>query len=608
MTKSEILRARWVTLAALALVFGLYLYTSTTWNPWISVLTALLMAILLTVALEYWLRLFSKPALNEHSVTLDSRRPEGFEASIQTALVHLRRLMEAHSEKEILETVMQAGMEIMGAEGASFVPYDEWGQSLPALTTGSIPALALQSWRQRLSLPETRQICKNCETLHGDSGCVLLSASKDTSSKVRCFTLSNSGWEVGVINFYFHDKSLPSLEEQSFFENVREAAGQGLENLQSRDQEIAALHYLQTINSSKSDLSVLLNNLIANVQRAMDVDFATLYLPSGIPGELNANAQSFSRTKIEPEHTESLPDRAFMEGIWKSVLNTGQSLSLDHVSVNKKEKWKTLFAVPLIWQNEAPVGVLILGSSTNQAFTQRHLALLETLAGQAALLIQNAKLMVQVEFQAVVDERTRLAREIHDGLAQTLAFLKMQAAQMQDFLARGETEKLTNTLQANYRTLSDAYIDARQAIDNLRRTPSSNLREWIGQVAADFEQTSGLKISVSVDEFSAEYPVNVQAQLIRVVQEALSNVRKHAKASEVSIRGIQDGESYIIEVRDNGTGFSPIVNENELNSHYGLQGMRERSENIGAEFQITSQPGDGTCVSLRLPAVIKEDV
>jgi two-component system nitrate/nitrite sensor histidine kinase NarX len=288
------------------------------------------------------------------------------------------------------------------------------------------------------------------------------------------------------------------------------------------------------------------------------------------------------------------------------VLTSGQSLSLENATLNKQEKWKVLLAVPLVWRGEEALGVLVLGSNSTQAFAQRQQALLETLAGQAALLIQNARLMVQVEYQAVVDERARLAREIHDGLAQTLAFLKIQASQMQNYLARGEMERLTSSLQASYRTLSDAYIDARQAIDNLRRVPASSPHDWIKQVAADFEQSTEIKIDITAFALSIEFPANVQAQLIRIVQEALSNVRKHANAQRVAIHGHQDGDSVLIEVRDDGRGFAP-ENVNG-NSHYGLVGMRERAESIGADFQITSQPGSGTVVSLRMPVPVKEEL
>jgi two-component system nitrate/nitrite sensor histidine kinase NarX len=97
----------------------------------------------------------------------------------------------------------------------------------------------------------------------------------------------------------------------------------------------------------------------------------------------------------------------------------------------------------------------------------------------------------------------------------------------------------------------------------------------------------------------------VQAQLIRIVQEALNNVRKHAKAHSVEIVGRQDGDEVLIEVRDDGLGFAP--ERVDAGSRYGLRGMQERAEMIGADFQITSQPGRGTRVSLRLLASLKEE-
>ena len=411
---------------------------------------------------------------------------------------------------------------------------------------------------------------------------------------------------MGLINLYCTNGESVNELASKYFKEVLDAGGQLLKNFHIRDQEVAALLYLQTVNSPKSDLAISLKSLLENVQHALEVDFVLMYLPGGIPGSINSPSRFLSYVKADSENESSIPDFPFLEGIWKSVLSSGQSLSLENVVQNKHERWKVVLAVPLVWGSDEPVGVLVLGSCAIHAFPQRHQVLLETLAGQAALLIQNAHLMVQVEYQAVVDERTRLAREIHDGLAQTLAFLKIQAAQMQNFLERGETEKLTNTLQANYRTLSDAYIDARQAIDDLRRVPTSNLRDSISEVALVYEETTNQKVSIFVDEFSLEYPANIQAQLIRIVQEALNNVRKHAVASQVKIVGHQEGDMYMIEICDNGCGFKPTDVAPDGNSRYGLRGMRERSESIGADFQITSQPGMGTCVSVRVPMMVKE--
>jgi two-component system nitrate/nitrite sensor histidine kinase NarX len=416
--------------------------------------------------------------------------------------------------------------------------------------------------------------------------------------------LQSNGRDVGVVNFYFDGKTTIVPEMRQYIEEILRLAGQALESLQKRNQEIGALLYLQTSATPRSELPALLNSLLENIRKTLQVDFALLYIPSGLPGQLQAAPQAFTSRDSAAGQSLSIPDELFLEGIWKSVLSTGHSMSLENVTLNKRETWKTLHAVPLVWQDQNPEGVLLLGSNSAQAFAQRHQALLETLAGQAALLIQNSRLMVQLEYQAVVDERARLAREIHDGLAQTLAFLKIQAAQMQNYLSRGETERLTSTLQASYRTLSDAYIDARQAIENLRRTPSVNLADWVQQVASDYEQATGQKVALDDFNLSVEYPPNVQTQLIRIIQEALSNVRKHSGAENVAIRGIQKPDSVLIEVRDNGKGFAPQQVDDSL--RFGLRGMRERAESIGADFQIVSQPGAGTIVSLRLPVLMKE--
>ncbi len=596
MDDRELARARWATFAALVLVLGFYLVTQALWASWISILIAVLTAGLLTAVLEFWLRLSLRRAASHE-------RAEASRQQLQAALTLQRKFLESLSEKDILDGLLESGLTVLRASGASFIPLDEWGQSLPALIQGQVPTAALQNWSRRLTMPETRQACKNCTSMHGERGCILIPADAPFAASVDCFMLQSSGRNVGVVNFYFDQKVVIAPETRQYIEEILRLTGQALESLQKRNQEIGALLYLQTSATPRSDLPSLLKSLLENIRKTLAVDFALLYIPSGLPGQIQAIPQVFS-CHDQAGQSPSIPDGLFLEGIWKSVLSTGHSMSLENVTLNKRDTWKTLHAVPLVWQAQGPEGVLLLGSNSAQAFAQRHQALLETLAGQAALLIQNSRLMVQLEYQAVVDERARLAREIHDGLAQTLAFLKIQAAQMQNYLSRGETERLTSTLQASYRTLSDAYIDARQAIENLRRTPSASLADWVRQVAADYEQTTGQQVALDEFNLSVEYPPNVQAQLIRIIQEALSNVRKHAAAEHVAIRGIQKPDSVLIEVRDDGKGFAPEQVDGSL--RFGLRGMHERAESIGADFQIASQPGAGTILSLRLPVPIKE--
>jgi len=254
---------------------------------------------------------------------------------------------------------------------------------------------------------------------------------------------------------------------------------------------------------------------------------------------------------------------------------------------------------------EGVLGMLMVALSRPYEIHPRQQAILQTVAAQVALLVENARLFRSLEYKVVIQERARLAREIHDGLAQTLAFLKLQAAQMQSYLAQGDIARLSHVLKENYQALTEAYLDTRQAIDNLRLTPQDGLEQWVDRILREFEQTAGLRVERSIEVFDPPLEPEIQAQLIRVLQEALSNVRKHARARVVRV-GLRrwQGEC-ILEISDDGMGFS-AGDVPEISQH-GLRGMRERAEMIGADFQIISQPHQGTTVRLVLPAISEEE-
>ena len=218
-----------------------------------------------------------------------------------------------------------------------------------------------------------------------------------------------------------------------------------------------------------------------------------------------------------------------------------------------------------------------------------------------ALSDEMESLLPQIEFRAVVNERTRLAREIHDGLAQTLAFLKIEIDRARTFLQKGNTDQASQILNDSSRTIGDACLDARQAIENLRRVPNGRLETWLPQVAEDFESLTSLPVDLDL-RLTSDFAPNQQVQLIRIVQEALTNIRKHAEASRVRIAAWEDGQEAVIEVADNGCGFSP--SDSITAARFGLRGMRERAESIGAEFQVVSYPNEGTTVRLHIPLCV----
>lgn len=202
-----------------------------------------------------------------------------------------------------------------------------------------------------------------------------------------------------------------------------------------------------------------------------------------------------------------------------------------------------------------------------------------------------------IEYRAIIGERTRLAREIHDGLAQSLAYLKIVIGRAESLLAQGRHDQAAHMLKDSSQSINDIYLDARLAIENLRSTPG-HLHTWLVQALEDFEDVSGLPVTLHMDA-TCDLPPVVQAQVIRIVQEALTNVRKHSQASQVIIEVRQQDRSLSIKVEDDGKGFNPEIPLPQ--NSFGLRGMRERAEAIGSEMLITSSLGKGTSVNLRIP-------
>jgi len=252
------------------------------------------------------------------------------------------------------------------------------------------------------------------------------------------------------------------------------------------------------------------------------------------------------------------------------------------------------------------LGVILAASRRARAFSQRQLSILQMIAGQVSLVVQNVRLVAQLEYKTMIEERMRLAREIHDGLAQTLGFLKLKAAQMRTFLAQGDDELLRQAVETSYEVLAEAYLDARQAIDGLRVSSREGFEAWLQQTVEEFQEYTGLVVNSCDPEIASGLSPEVQAQLIRIVQEALSNVRKHAGARIVDISCHLRGEDLVMEIQDDGAGFN--VEDVPGPSQHGLRGMRERAELIGAELQVVSQPDRGTAVVVRLPLPAKENL
>jgi two-component system nitrate/nitrite sensor histidine kinase NarX len=223
------------------------------------------------------------------------------------------------------------------------------------------------------------------------------------------------------------------------------------------------------------------------------------------------------------------------------------------------------------------------------------------------LVIENVNRRSELEYRIMLEERSRLAREFHDGLAQTLGFLKLKMAQVINYHQSREREKIDQSLPLIYDTLSEAYLDARQAIDDLRLSSrDSNVLEIIRQMGLDFSEKTGLGIQLYLPDAAPDLPPEIYSQVLRIIQEALNNVRKHAHAGQVTLTMKIDEGSLMLVIQDDGDGFN--LDDISEDIQHGLKGIKERAALIDAGLQIISSPGKGTKIILQLPVGEKQAV
>jgi len=227
-------------------------------------------------------------------------------------------------------------------------------------------------------------------------------------------------------------------------------------------------------------------------------------------------------------------------------------------------------------------------------------SLLEALAAHLAGAMENLRLNALEKEAAVAQERTFIARELHDSIAQSLAFLKIQVQLMRDALESGDALRLERVLDEIDTGVRESYGDVRELLVHFRtRSHGEDIEPALQTTLRKFEHQSGLKATMQMQGHGMPLAPDLQMQVLHIIQEALSNVRKHSEATSVRVT-VQQRPQWRFEVRDDGVGFHSGA-EFDDETHVGLRIMAERAEKIGAVLDVVSMPGVGTSVVLTLP-------
>ena len=248
------------------------------------------------------------------------------------------------------------------------------------------------------------------------------------------------------------------------------------------------------------------------------------------------------------------------------------------------------------------LGVFILYSNTLSAIdadSRRHF---ESFGSHLGLAIDNQRLIEKDRQYAVVHERNLMAQGLHDSIAQTLSFLNLQVQFLEDGLRKNDRPFVEDSLKLIKEGLQQSYDDVRELLLNFReRLHSESFREAVRIVVQRFEAQSGCRVEVPSYGNQEDLSPRQRLQVIFIIQEALSNVRKHARASRVRI-DIESGADYVVSVTDDGQGIDPALLAERQKTHVGMNIMRERASRIGATVEVSSVQPSGTCVRLTIPA------
>ncbi len=265
----------------------------------------------------------------------------------------------------------------------------------------------------------------------------------------------------------------------------------------------------------------------------------------------------------------------------------------------QRSKIRSYAGAPILLREQV-LGTISLFSHNCNTYSEVIGQRLIAFASQAAIAIQNARLFQESAALAAVEERQRLARDLHDSVSQTL-FTTSAMAESSLRQWDNNPEKARSLLEDVHRLSMNALAEMRVLLFELRPgiMNHATLKQLFEQYLQPIQARREVHIQLEIDE-DLDLPGETQLALYRIAQEALNNIEKHAQATEVSINLSQQPAGLTLSITDNGLGFDPTT---AYSGSFGLAGMRERAEKINAAIKVQSQPGSGTQIFVIVPYI-----
>ncbi len=379
--------------------------------------------------------------------------------------------------------------------------------------------------------------------------------------------------------------------------------------IQHRSEQLAALYEASLALTQELDLGSVLQRVVEHAQTLVGAKYGAL----GVLNESGEFIDQFMTAGLPPEDRGKMgpPPRGL--GLLGVLIREGESIRIPDIASDPRAAgfpprhpvMQSLIGVPIRFKGEI-LGNLyltdkLMAPGEVTSFSTQDQQILEMFATQAAIAIKNAQLYRQSQQLTLLQERERFGMDLHDGVIQSIYAVGLMLEDIQ-FRLEAEPEAVKGGIAQAIEGLNDVIRDIRSYILNLRphRFQGRDLAGGLQELARELRSQSFLHVEVSIEtedllELSPEHTVKI----LHIAQEALTNVRKHARANRVDIHLARPDGNLSLAIADNGQGFDPdLVVDGRGN---GLQNMRERAQVLGGEISFRSRSGGGTRVELLIP-------
>ncbi|MBD2021124.1 GAF domain-containing protein [Leptolyngbya sp. FACHB-36] len=368
--------------------------------------------------------------------------------------------------------------------------------------------------------------------------------------------------------------------------------------------------------ANERNLDAYLEHILREALQMLNGTIAQIFLYDSTTDTLTASVGVDQQGEFLPtpglvsELPIAQPFPANLTGIWQRLLNHRGAIQLDldrdahdfwpgTIEWHRSRGNQAILCVPML-MGDMPLGLLGLASTECIEFTHSELEFTQALVQQATLAIQLTRLAEEAKHAAIYEERNRMASEIHDTLAQAFTGISLQLEVAKELVGQ-DPQTMQQILNHISQLAETGLTEARRSVWALYPPAAeyADLAQLLYDSVEQMTRNTTTTIEVNLQGTPCPLPPFIGMNLLRIGQEALTNALKHAQAQTIAIELVYESAHISLTIRDNGHGFIPPTDP--LNGGFGLIGMYERCDRIGAQLSLTSQPGQGTQILVEAP-------